>query len=1002
MREPANDSEHRPLPSALLPAALVRWLGPDAPISPPMAADPGAGIRLDEDLWAFLPAPCRPDPFARAAGWATREARTDRAKFPGALIFPGWVEAKRHQFQAEASPLLIRQALPTARAVLGTGYVAAWLGGHYDTDAAGRWELGRGKSIPLAQLTCRPSPRQPFRNADVLGRRIDLERPEISAVIQDYLEHQGAVRLTGGLGVGKTHLAWKMTQGAETAWLDLSHGCPGPRLLRVCLAALEPTHPKAPAPADATPADAERQAARLLDALAGRQAPLTVVIDHATWLDPLDLEILSLVLPVATADRLARFLVIEPGGCSAPAFRHLPTVVVERWAAPQMDDFADRLFARLEIPTPLRDHWLEMANGCPWALEECLLAQVHQGVMRRVFGSFFYAGTGECEFRPSLRWSATVAAALPTPELRLAAQLLAVAEEPIQASHLIEAAVPFGVDLPWGFEEPLLDADLWQVAPGGGLQFVLPAAAKAVAEGLRRDGVASLRHALGGVLAESGATSGLSAYRMLAGSREALPTLLDYGRESTDHGSRAEVFNALFAEYRDHRDRFGDIATELEILWVLLPLARRLGCLVRLERELDRAIELAADDSHRLVALIALRAEHDQDRGRSREAERGFRTALAASEGLDEHRRAVLFTRLGALLHRQERTGEAREIFERLLEVVDREAPSALGATCQFYLANIALAEQRFADAAQLHHRAAATRRARGLIGALGTSLSAQGTVALALGDYSGAFRFAEEAQQLMLASHADPEELSYALLCRGRALSRRGDLTAGLRDFRRVVELRQGRDDIAGESIARLELAEALLHLGQATNALEQARRAHFFLSLGGRSSLLGDAERAMARILLHQGQFAEAATHAAEALAIHLRQQDRRAVLFDRALALQIALAQARKDEALLQTTALERALAHETNLSLDAEYLDFWLFRGLSWLETQGSLGSDPMIYLRRAYQELLRKANFLETQERHGFLFQIADHRMIVEAATDLELSLPILTVPTESG
>ena len=49
-------------------------------------------------------------------------------------------------------------------------------------------------------------------------------------------------------------------------------------------------------------------------------------------------------------------------------------------------------------------------------------------------------------------------------------------------------------------------------------------------------------------------------------------------------------------------------------------------------------------------------------------------------------------------------------------------------------------------------------------------------------------------------------------------------------------------------------------------------------------------------------------------------------------------------------------------------------------------RGTEAADPLPHLQSAYREILRKASHLEPQLRHHFLFQIAEHREILETAT----------------
>jgi hypothetical protein len=71
---------------------------------------------------------------------------------------------------------------------------------------------------------------------------------------------------------------------------------------------------------------------------------------------------------------------------------------------------------------------------------------------------------------------------------------------------------------------------------------------------------------------------------------------------------------------------------------------------------------------------------------------------------------------------------------------------------------------------------------------------------------------------------------------------------------------------------------------------------------------------------------------------------------------------------------------------------EEIQFGLYRGLTWLNERGESDADPSPHLQAAYREILRKATHLEPQLRHHFLFQITEHREILEAATRAGLPL----------
>lgn len=1010
-------SESRTPPTLILPAALVRLAGAFpaarlAEIAAPWLTLPGVDL-LDADAaeavgaggatLALRPLAGRAGIFAAAASLASELARVfaeSRVKFPGCLVFPGRLTVSQSGISLCGEHLLgdLAESVPNlGGAIAVTGHVSHWLGGQFELTPLPPYEGSSGRRVPLFALGAARETPALIHNPDVFGRQPRVERKDLQAALRQAVIESHGLRLVGSCGVGKSHAALALLESlgeSEVCRVALDAGLPGrPRLAAEICRWLKARLPvSCPGQLEDDP---QRAALQLVAALAtftkAKGGPPMLLLDGLQAATAFDRSLLEALVPAVLERQAARLLLLEQSGLSSTDA--LPAVVVEKFEAAEAAAAAEQLLARLEIPPGLASRLREASGGNALAFEELLLRLAHRGLMRRVYGSFFYAGGEDLELETSLRYSASLEAAASCLGPVLPLRVLALAEGPVESGHLIETCGKFGVDLPWAFEEVFLETDFLEAGEEG-LRFRSEAQRRAFADSVASDGARSLRHALGGVLAESDRHGGWSAYRLLAGTPEALPSLLDVLRDN-DKAPREEVFNALYGEYRDFRARRSDEATELEILWTLLPLARRLGCLASLERELERAIELARRDPSRWVALVALRAEHEQERGRPREAEQGFRQALAASEGFDEARRATLMVRLGALLHRQERWSEARDIFERLLEVVDRRGPSTLGATCNFYLGNIALHQGRLLAAADHHERAARVRRSRFAWKALGSSLTAQATVALAQGDAPRALQRCSEAEELMLRHETGNDELAFVLLAKGRALAQLGDFLPAQKTLRQALDLRRGRDDVLGEAIVRLELGQVASRLGQLPQALEEARHAHFQLSLAGPSSLLGQIERLLGYILLQQRSWDEARTHLNEAIQIHTRLGDRQELAHDFACRLELAVQQGRGQEIFGATAELERQLEELPHPAL-AELLYYRLYRGLDWLEKNGFEVHDKIGPLRRSYQELLRKTQFLDPGRRHQFLFQIAWNQEILDVATQLEISMPVLT------
>jgi len=399
---------------------------------------------------------------------------------------------------------------------------------------------------------------------------------------------------------------------------------------------------------------------------------------------------------------------------------------------------------------------------------------------------------------------------------------------------------------------------------------------------------------------------------------------------------------------------------------------------------------LASGHPSRLLALAGLKGEMDREAGRYQAAETTIRLALSAAQGADERRQALLLIQLGRLHLDQERFEEAKQLFETLDVTLERRGATALCAACRYHLGNIAAQENRLEDALELHQEALAERRRQGIQRAAGNSLTALGAVYLALGNYPSALESYREAQAL-LEEHGAEDDVGFPLLGLGKALNRLGDYTAASKPLKLALSLRQGKDEVAEEAVARLAVAENHLFLGQHDKALEEATEAHFKLDVISRKSLLADAELLLGRIGLQQRRFDSVLEHLSAALEAHRDVGDDESVGFDLAMLIRLAINTKETEDASRWSDELLEHLQELPRAEL-LEELQFGLYRGLTWLRERGAEAADPLPHLQTAYREILRKASHLEPQRRHHFLFQIAEHREILEAATRAGLPL----------
>ncbi len=992
--------------------------------------EPAGLHRLEDGLFAVLPEGGDPAVFDAALAFGRSVFDPDAggeaaAEVPAAsiLIFPGVVlvgDDVRLVDDHLARDLAAKAPAFAAPGVYMTSRAAKMLEDRPQLISGGEYVGPSGKPLPLVQAGTSQPDNLPWRNPEILGRAVKpVERPRQGRALEEILARPLSLVL-GPLGSGKTRLLWETLQSGQGRFLwtrARPARAPRPGLADQILDHLlaptrhqlsDPRHPAASAVPQLAelrqrlaswrrktdPDEPEGMAALIqvaIERLTGGEERMVVVCDDLHQAHPGDLALLA---ALSGAEVLGgRFGLVLVGRGEAPLAGTL--AAAPRFELPPPDEemmeaLADRLTGGLSLPATVRRRLVGAALGCPFALEEGLFALVHGRSLRRVYGSFFFGGDETAEYLPSPRLTRHVEAEVARLAPTLPARLLALAEAPVPASELAAAAGLLGEDVALDWEGPLVAAGMLRPADtpwGSGVELACPAFRAALAFGLPDEEAAEVRGRLGELLAarSRGGDANWRAYRLLAGTPEAVEPLLELAKGS---GSglvpREELLEVLTRELRLHRGRGGDAGTELEILWRLLPLARRLGKLNNYAADLTRGIELSGSDPSRTLALASLKADLDADVGRYAEAEATIQQALKAAAGGDRRRQALLLIQLGRLLLRSGRTTEATRIFTGLRDALAGSGTSALAATCRFFLGNIALQEQRLEDAYDHHKAALEERKRQKLLRPLGSSLSALGQVSLGLGNYPQALRFYREAETL-LEEHGRESELGSALLGVARVLTRLGDFTAASRPAKRALDLHRGRDDVGDEAVARMAVAKSLLNLGQPESALVEARQAHFQLSMLSLEEALADAEELLGRIRFSQRKFEEARSRFETALDLHRKLGDEKACGFDQAWLLESAIALGddagiRKFVADLKSTTTDLG---EFELS---EILSFRLYRGLDWLREHGRKVGDPLPYLERAYRQVLRKAAHLEPEQRHRFLFQIPDNQAIVEIAT----------------
>jgi tetratricopeptide (TPR) repeat protein len=1024
------------IPTAVIRLALVGSTGGEHP--PPTALSDRLleyqGVfKLGPNLFAVAPAAGDEAVFDAAVAWARDlEEAWAEVGAPGGekglstIVLPGIATVDRDSIELLEDFLLddVSRRAPTLGAgIFLTGRAAKMLEFPPMLEAAPAYEGPSGKAVSLHRLGQPLDHRPPWRNPEVFGQATPFaERRDLRDALSSLLA-ESVTRVSGPMGCGKTRLVWEYLNSKNLMhlWLRVRPGRVATPTLaeQVIRHLLLPTrsmlgdelHPKLEGGVDRAKVERalERrgsetqethQAALNERALAaldrfgagrGEDSPLFIVVDDLHLATKKDAQFISKLLSSRHLGVTQRVVLLGRSGSPwSSELEPFPILDVQPLSAAEMATLTATITEGLSIPAAIRERFITSVRGYPFAFEEGLFALIHERHLRQIYGSFFFGGDESTEFQPSHRFVRHVEAEIARLGPSLPTRLLALINVPVPAAELASAASIFGDRVEPGWEKPLLDARIL-VRPespwGPGLEIVSPVNASALAHSFTNESTAVARRQLGELLALSGQSGAAhwNSYRLLAGTSEALDPLLQVFK--TPHASRLprqELLNAVGQELRLARTQPGKEDIELQLLWRLLPLARREGCLAKYEDDLEHGIELARDEPKKLLALASVKAEMEQAAGHHSKAEKTIQGALKAAANIEARRKALLMIQLGRLFLQQNRYEEAEQLFSNLHRAFGEAGSSAMSATCLFHLGNTALRTGRLVEAMERHREALEMRREQKLLRPVGSSLTALGTVASAVGNYPQALEYYKEAL-VVLDEHGREDEIGFALLGAARTLSRIGDYNSATRPVRRALALREGRDDETGEAIARLAVARNYMDIGRPDTALEEARKAHFQLSMVSAEAPLAEADEVLGRIHQSQRRFEDARRRLESALSRYDAQHDSSSAAFVIGTLLEVCLALEDADGIRSYTTKLKNSLKDSASADL-REVLHFRLFQGLEWLASQGHKVGEPTSFLEQAYRSVLRKAGHLEHDERQRFLFQVPEIRAIVEAAT----------------
>lgn len=996
-------------PLLRLPAAVLRLFSnlPPAPLAQARAALPDrSGVRwLRDDLCAVVPVAADPGVGDVALQIGSELLRSlGSAKGLGLLVTPGRIEVAGEAWKLEDDAL--HQCLDELPPALGPGlHLTARKARRLEfprvLEPAGNY-LGAGlPPIPLFAARAVAPGKVPWRSAEMLRVTPDyVSRPTVDAALA-LLHEVPVVVVQGGLGVGKSRAVHQALAGRRTLWATLRPARHrGPSLGAQLAWGL------AAGGADSAPwarelgFDGSRQwlepdgaPPQLGDpGLFGhlfpgwlRRAPgevPVVVCDGLESTTELDARLLVQLARAAEAGHFRLVLVVRGALPAAVAATRWPVVEIPPLGGNESEAHARQVSAGLELPARLFERLLSHAAGHPFAFEEALAGLAELERLIEVDGRLRYRGPADGEFVPSDRFVRHVEAEVARLADPWALRLLALNEGAIPDDRLSAAVASGSAEthtrdwvagaLAAGFVVPAESP--WGAAVDVPSPAVRAAIRWTVDAGSLRPQLLELGRSL---TAAASPTGDWRSYPMPKGPEEGSGSALERARGSG--APTSDLVPALAAELAAERARGIDAESELQMLWTLLPLARRVGVLGDFRGDLERALALAATDPVKRFALAGLRAELAEDEGRLDEAADTLRGALRSAEGATEQGRAVLVLRLGRVLIRLRRFDEAGDLLARVVPVLDAAGASSLAASGRFHLAEIARHHHRLDEARQLHLEALEVRRRVGTAKPIGASLAFLGVTELRAGRTTEALEHFREAEEVYRRV-GDEEEAASALLGIGQAATRLGNFMGATAPLKRALELQRERGDEAGEAVVRLSLAENLLDLGRPREALAEARQARFGLELHSQRSALAHVEQLLGRIALSQRKPTEARLFFQSAYAAHEALGHHEQAAADLSWLLVLAVERDRDEVVAQLVRDLKLALASCPEAER-IELLEFRLYLGLERLWRV----SEARGHLERAFRCLLRKTEYLPAELRNGFLSQIPEHQALMAAA-----------------
>jgi tetratricopeptide (TPR) repeat protein len=990
---------------------------------------------LEENLLLVGPTPGDEAVFDAAIGEiraveTTVSGEESPAERIAVLVFPGVAEFGPGGPRLVEDDLLddLRRRAPAhGPGIYITGRAASTLETPPVLEQVPAYEGPSGKVVPLFRAERSRLDRLPWRNPTVFDQAPPyVSRAKVEEVGRRLLD-EPSFRVTGPLGCGKTRLVWEilLERSLPCVWVRIPRRttCVPPLAEQIALQVLTPSETQRADPlhahlghssrwekvrtsldrprpyGDGWRSSFEDSVPEMLEHLSSELPEgATVVVDDCHLAREEDAALVSTLLAAGIdGSKLKLVLIGRAGKEWRSPLDEPPRLDLTPLAAGELESLAKKITEGLSIPAAVRNRFTESVNGNPFAFEECLFALIHEKSLRRVYGSFFFGGDLSTRFRPSQRYTRHLESEVARLGPTLPVRLLSLVDLAVPAPELASAASILGEPVEPGWEVPFLQSGLLASAPspwGDGLRLVSQVDSRGLRNSFDSDTATAVRHQIGELLAarsESGKQS-WSAYGLLAGSAEALEPLSRVFKTAyADQIPDQNLLDALVKELRSTRERRGGSRTELDLLWRLLPLARRLGCLARFEDDLARGIRLAETEPDRLLALASVKARIEQDAGEYQKAESTLKNALASAREVNVKRRALLMVQLGKLLMRQNRLSDAEELFSNLQAASEESSSSDLSATCLFHLGNIAFHKGRLEEALAHHRRALSIRKDRRLAQPVGSSLSALGTIAGAIGNYPQALEYYRQAKSV-LEQEGQEAEVAFALLGMARMLSRLGDFTAATGPARKALALREGRDDSSGEAIARIAVARNYLDLGRPDEALAEARKAHFQLNLVSTEGPLAEAEELLGEIQLRKRKPEEARRHLQSALSRRRKLSDTSATALTLAKLIESSLTVEDSESISTYTSELEGALEGSSPADL-REILYFRLFAGLDWLSSHGHDVGTPRKFLEKAYRAVIRNAGHLDHESRQQYLFNVPAIREIVETATRRGLDTP---------